>query len=367
MRPPAPRWVCLQLLHACNLRCAMCYEWGEAGAYLGEGRPPVLELDVIARIAGELAAYRPHYDLFGGEPLLHPRIADVIQVLKRAGSTIHVVTNGTTLEEHAEVLAGAPVDRVWVSLDGPESINDRQRGAGTFARVGRGVAALHAARARRGGALPEIGVSLVVTPLNHAHVEETFLAAIDRRMIDQACIEYQSFITAGQLQEYRRILRDHFGRDGVRHAAGFVRGGADFLAIDAEAVARQIERVRAAFSAAGRRVLTKPLTTTADNTRAFFAGRAEALADHHPRCLFPWLYAEVAATGDVTPCHAFYDLTFGNVHEQSLLEIWRSERFERARAFFRERLMPVCAACCLYHTEPEAAPRRGPAVGGRAR
>jgi radical SAM protein with 4Fe4S-binding SPASM domain len=350
--------VCLQLLQACNLRCTMCYEWGETGAYLGTGKTPMLGLDVIQRIVQDLSLYRPHYDLFGGEPLLHPEIDTILRSIKQAGSTLHLVTNGTTLEEHAELLVSAPVDRVWISIDGPERINDRQRGAGTFARILRGVAALRAARDRRGGALPEIGASLTVTPLNHACIEETFLTALDPRSFDQACIEYQSFLTADQLAAYQRILKDDFGREGgARHAAAFVRDPAELAAIDAEAVERQIARVRAAWTAAGKRVLTKPLSTTAADTRAHFQARLEDLSGYHPRCFFPWLYAEVAATGEVTPCHAFYDLTFGNVREQPLLEIWRSDRFHQARAFFSRSLMPVCGACCLYHTEPDVPSR----------
>ncbi|HEY8211601.1 MAG TPA: radical SAM protein [Myxococcaceae bacterium] len=353
MIPPAPRWVCLQLLQACNLRCTLCYEWGETGAYLKAGRSPVLDLDVIERIVLELAPYRPHYDLFGGEPLLHPRIDRVLEAIKQAGSTVYLVTNGTTLEEHAELLATAPVELVWISIDGPEPINDRQRGAGTFARIARGAEALRAARERRGGHLPRIGASMAVTPLNHAFIEETFLHAIDRRVFDQASIEYQSFITPNQLQEYGHILGERFDRHEVRHASAFVREPAELASIDAEEVTRQVDRVRTAWSSEGKRVLTKPLTITPAATRAYFEGRIEGLADYHPRCLFPWLYAEVAATGEVTPCHAFYDLTFGNVRERPLLDIWRSEQFDKARAFFQERLMPVCAACCLYHTRPD--------------
>ena len=28
-----PNWVVLQITERCNLRCKMCYEWGENGAY----------------------------------------------------------------------------------------------------------------------------------------------------------------------------------------------------------------------------------------------------------------------------------------------------------------------------------------------
>src|SRR5262249_54382186 len=125
MRTAAPRWVCLQLLQACNLRCSMCYEWGELGVHKQAVRPAMLSLPVVERMVRDLAPHRPHYDLFGGEPLYYPRIAEVVRLIKGAGSNIDIVTNGTRLATHAGLIADAPVDRLWMSVDGPEAINDR--------------------------------------------------------------------------------------------------------------------------------------------------------------------------------------------------------------------------------------------------
>ena len=46
LRPPAggPAWLVIQLLERCNLRCNMCYEWGESGAY--KALPGLAELDL---------------------------------------------------------------------------------------------------------------------------------------------------------------------------------------------------------------------------------------------------------------------------------------------------------------------------------
>ncbi|HRI49767.1 MAG TPA: radical SAM protein [Pseudomonadota bacterium] len=357
MKTPAPRWICLQLVQDCNLRCRMCYEWGTTGVHKTAIRPRELAFDVVARIIDEVAAYRPHFDLFGGEPLLYPRIAEVVRLIKERGCSLDIATNGTRLGALADELVDAAVDRVWVSIDGPEPINDHQRGRGTFQSVLGGLAALRASRARRPGGRPQVGVTYVVTPLNHHAIAETFLTALEPRWLDLISIEYQSFLTAGQLQGYDQLLRERFHtRTGVRFAAGLLRDPAEFAGIDTAAVARQIAEVRGVYEAAGRRVLTRPRVTTAENGAAYFAGRFEEMADYHPRCVFPWLYAEVAASGDVTPCHSFYDLTFGNVNQHPLLEIWRSERFEAARRFFKGSLSPVCQACCLYHTAAEGPP-----------
>ena len=351
MKTPAPRWVCLQLLQACNLRCSMCYEWGKTGVHKKAVAPAELPFDVVERIIDEVAPYRPHIDLFGGEPLLYPQLGSVIERGKRGGCTVDLVTNGTALEEQADFLVHAGLDRLFVSLDGPQPINDRQRGKGTFSRVERGLAALGAARARRGVQKPRIGITFVVTTANHHAIAETFLTALDRRDIDFISIEYQSYLLSDQLDAYRQLLRDRFATEAVRFAVGLVRDPAEFSAIDVAGVSAQIETVREVYESEGKHVITHPRVTTVENSMAYFAGRFEAMSDYHRRCVFPWLYAEVSASGDVTPCHTFYDLTFGNVKEQSLLEIWRGERFEDARRFFRNNLSPVCHACCLYHTD----------------
>jgi radical SAM protein with 4Fe4S-binding SPASM domain len=244
------------------------------------------------------------------------------------------------------------VDRLWVSLDGPPAVNDDQRGAGTFADVVAGLTAVDAARTRLGTRKTQLGVTFAVTPENHGVIAETFLEAIDRSLIDNVSIEYQTYLRPDQLRAYEALLHDRFGVDDVRFAQGMVRAQGSFAGIDAARVAAQIERVRDAYQAAGKGVVTRPRVTTEDNTRAHFDGRFDAMRDHHDRCYFPWMYAEVSSSGGVTPCHTFYDLTFGNVNDQPLLEIWRSERFEDARRRFREGLLPVCHACCLYHTDP---------------
>lgn len=33
-----PRWIVMQLLEECNLRCKMCYEWGLEGPYKSKKR-----------------------------------------------------------------------------------------------------------------------------------------------------------------------------------------------------------------------------------------------------------------------------------------------------------------------------------------
>ncbi len=72
-----PATVILHLTETCNLRCRICYYWGETGAYSRAGageKPKILDLELVKEVIKELGSSRskPWYSLFGGEPLTYP-------------------------------------------------------------------------------------------------------------------------------------------------------------------------------------------------------------------------------------------------------------------------------------------------------
>ena len=77
------------------------------------------------------------------------------------------------------------------------------------------------------------------------------------------------------------------------------------------------------------------------------------MTDWQNRCLFPWIYAEIAASGNVTVCHTFYDLVVGNVNKESLLDIWKSDTLKKIRSHVRKELFPVCTACSRFYADPD--------------
>ena len=83
--------VSLQLTEACNLRCRMCYFWGETGRYAadkGERKPASLDIGRLKRLVKELEHAKPDYELFGGEPLSYSHLEEITRAIKEAGSFI---------------------------------------------------------------------------------------------------------------------------------------------------------------------------------------------------------------------------------------------------------------------------------------
>jgi len=345
----SPRCVVLQLVEECNLRCAMCYEWGDTGAYHDNPERAVLDLEVVRRIVEECAPAQPYFELFGGEPLLYPGLGDVIRWIRDAGCELAFPTNGTLLEKHAAQLVAHPPSRIWISLDGPEAVNDLQRGRGVYRRAMRGLDALVRARRDRGTRQPEIGISSVVTPASYARISELFLDALDLGEIDVVSVELQSYATEAQYREYARLLRDEFGVASAPYARAYIRDPALFAVFDREVLAAQIAAIRAACAARGIRFYSQPKITTPDNLDRYLRGEFSTMVDAKQRCAIPWTYAEVSARGEVTTCHTFYDAPAGNVYQQPLLEIWKGPHLARLRSHLRHGLLPICTACCRYY------------------
>jgi radical SAM protein with 4Fe4S-binding SPASM domain len=122
-------------------------------------------------------------------------------------------------------------------------------------------------------------------------------------------------------------------------------------------------QVRDACAARGIRFFSQPRTLQVDNITNYLTANWDRMADKKDRCAFPWASAEISARGDVTPCHSFYDVTIGNIYEQSLLEIWRGERLTAVQSYLREQLFSICTACCRYYTHSAAPPSASSRAG----
>jgi len=125
-RKPIVVW---NITRTCNLRCVHCYSDSMAQQYPGE-----LDWGQMQDVVTDLAAYRiPSLLLSGGEPLIHPRFFDLVDLATDHGLKLTISTNGTLITpEKALRLEQANVAYVGISLDGIGAIHDefrRKKGA----------------------------------------------------------------------------------------------------------------------------------------------------------------------------------------------------------------------------------------------
>lgn len=110
--PPLFLWV--ETTSRCNLRCPMCPQSEGLKRERGDMPPERLER-IASEAAGRVQLFSLH---FGGEPLLHKRLPEMVETVSRRGITTLLHTNGTLAgAEAARGLIAAGLDHIVFSFD----------------------------------------------------------------------------------------------------------------------------------------------------------------------------------------------------------------------------------------------------------
>src|SRR4030042_6681158 len=112
------RMVAWELTRSCNLACVHCRASSERGPYPGE-----LTTEECYRVMDDIASFsKPVIILTGGEPLLRTDLFDLSAYGSKKGLRMVMATNGTLLtEEMIQKLKGSGIQRISISLDGPDA------------------------------------------------------------------------------------------------------------------------------------------------------------------------------------------------------------------------------------------------------
>jgi len=115
-----------KITHRCNLSCLHCPYWERSDAEQNFSGV-LVTMERLKRMGVRILI------LEGGEPLLwrdgDKTILDVVREARKLFPSVCMTTNGTLPWNYI------PLDRVWVSIDGPPGIHDSIRGDGAFNRA----------------------------------------------------------------------------------------------------------------------------------------------------------------------------------------------------------------------------------------
>jgi GTP 3',8-cyclase len=141
----------ISVMDRCNFRCPYCMPeatYGEHFEFLrNDERLSFDEIERLCRLAAQLGVSKLR--LTGGEPLLRPKLAELVARLRRIDGIkdLAMTTNGVLLSRHAAELRDAGLDRMTVSLDtlDPALFHRMSGGRGALEDVLAGIDAAQAA------------------------------------------------------------------------------------------------------------------------------------------------------------------------------------------------------------------------------
>ncbi len=118
----------VSVTNVCNATCGFCNFAHDKGFVTDRRWLDADRLEAALGILRERGDVR-YVTFMGGEPLLHPRIAEMAATALRLGLQPALVTNGWRLPAQLDQLAGAGIRTLFVSINSPDAaVHERNRG-----------------------------------------------------------------------------------------------------------------------------------------------------------------------------------------------------------------------------------------------
>ena len=312
-----PLYVKFKLMFACNLKCEMCNHWREA-------REAPLATEQIRGVLTELATLgcrKVHFS--GGEPLLRPRMPELIAHASGLGLKVTMTTNGTLVDkELAKQLVQAGLRGVNVSLDSPDrKMHDRVRGVpGSWKKTVKAIEFLH--RYNHKGKLT-LRINTVVSRTNYC--------------------------TLAPLPD----LAHQLGADGINligvddHCGPQLTPRRRDIEFFNEQVAPQIAERALALGLVQNENEAYPFGRSArEIAQAKRGNYALGWYARHP-CFAPWTHSLIDYNGLVYICCMTREQIppLGDLKKSSFTEIWNGHRYQIVRRLMHPPALAPCRRC----------------------
>jgi len=324
--PPLPRYVQIEPVGQCNLRCRMCaIQFREDGP--PHGPLAFMAFDDFTRLVEEFDGI-DELQLQGlGEPTMHPRFFDMVAWASARGIRVSPNSNLTLWSERrAQQCIDSGLACLHVSLDAatPE-LYERIRVNARFPKVLRNLRRVIAARSAANAPMKIRIVCVLMRQNLHelpALVRLAHAEGVDDVFVQYLCHDFEET----SLPEGYKPMRDFI------HDQALDR-------VSRETVSNAFAAARAAATETGVALRLPSL-------------EGEARKRSTPRCDWPWRGAYVSYRGEAMPCCMVGTpdrMNFGNMLERSVLDVWRGSRYQQFRdGLAMDEPSAICRSCSLY-------------------
>jgi MoaA/NifB/PqqE/SkfB family radical SAM enzyme len=328
------RELIVKVVDVCEMRCSMCGQGSSRGL-----RRQLSRTSLEACFEGDSLDGKRVY-LWGGEPLLHPEIHEIIGFFKRKGARVGLNTNGYEIDRHLERLMSGGLDRLILSVDGIDArTHDSIRGvSGSFSRL---VKAMERFAAMSGTWTScRMRINFVVLPSNYQQIPE-MVEWCRAQGAYRVQFQLPMFLSSERLSAYSTWIWKQTGR-AIRDYRSFLQ---QFDSFECGQLAELMKHVATSGPPFARfypfECLTEP------ELELYFKSD---LPVRSCRCdMFDGRVA-IDATGSFVTCPDFPDIPYSDLDGG----VARSQGVRRMRKQLEEPHgpLPVCVRCCHF------APRR---------
>jgi MoaA/NifB/PqqE/SkfB family radical SAM enzyme len=327
---PLPKFLQVEVVGQCNLRCQMYpIQFRHDGP--PHGPPAFMDFDLFARLLDRFPELE-RLQLQGlGEPTMHPRFFDMVEMAVARGIEVSTNTNLTLLNDHrAERCVTSGLAELHASVDGATAETfERIRVRAHFDQVVGNLERLVEARRRLGRTTPRLRM-VVVAMRQNLHELTDLVRLAHRLSIDTVFVQH---------------LCHDFGESSL---PAHYRPMRDF--VEAESLLNEDpDRIQETFGAA--RMLASDLAV--DLRLPHTRPRPHAPGTPGPaRCDWPWRGAYVSYQGLAMPCCMVATpdrIQLGDMAAAGAEAVWNGPAYGEFREALSSDTPPeVCRSCAVY-------------------
>ncbi|MCZ8520444.1 MULTISPECIES: radical SAM protein [Paenibacillus] len=348
---PLPYEIGIKLNNGCNLRCKHCFEWNPEGFHHGyerEVKNLEIDLDVVEKLLVETRENKSRVFLWGGEPLFYSRFDELADLLAKEERYTTICSNAILVEEKLDALIRMSHNLVMlISLEGFEKENDAIRGKGTFQKVIDAVKLLLDLKAQ-GIYKGKVSIALTISDQMVGKLYD-FMAYFEEIGVDSVYFCFPWYIPESTAERMDGYFSSHFPWLASRFSDGHHNSWHSFtfriapeniepLLADIERIYQRTWNVRIRYQPA-----LEP-----HEVRDFVTGGGKP-AMNRTKCLSIANRMDVMPDGRVNPCKFFPEFSFGNLHTESVKEVFHGEDFTKHRESLACGLTPICTQCVLLY------------------
>jgi MoaA/NifB/PqqE/SkfB family radical SAM enzyme len=306
----------IEVTSRCNLKCVMCPVTVLADRWAARDLP----WETFERIAEAFARVRWVHLQGWGEPLLHRRFFDMAARAKSAGCRVGFTTNGTRLTRaNGARLLELGLDLMAVSIAGARAATHEAIRVGSdFAKLLENLRGFVSLCRELGRSAPKLELFYLMTPANLGELPQAVRLAAELGADELVATNLDYVITPGL--------------DALRAYSGSPPAGTARAALDEAA---------AAARAAG--IAFRPYRLQQREMAVCDLNPLKILYIGSDGSVSPCVYTSLAGPGTVPRVFEGRSLetpvvSFGNVNDKPLAEIWESAPYREFRARFARRV-----------------------------
>ena len=331
----------IELTHNCNLKCEMCsfVPGNEINKYFSNEYRSYLEkisdyptLKRWERFFNDVSRFYPTINLSGGEPLLHPKIFDIIKIIKRYRLILTMTTNGTLINDRiAEKIVSSKINGLVISIDGDQKIHNEIRGKNdSFDKALQGIELIRKYKKKMKSDMPRIVINSTISWKNFDDL--SFAKKLFPQIMPYKWNFSHLFLGNGDYvkDDISKLYRDRNDIDALNKY---------YHSIDPDILYKEIIKIK--NSKFGEHISFLP-ELNLKKLKAFYGNPEVPL---RKRCLYPYFSCVVQGDGSIIT-GLYYKI--GNI-DDNFLRLWNSKKYKDFRSYMKKKLFSKCSRCCgLY-------------------